>query len=84
VGYNPSEKLIVAEMFKNFLSLLWNPKVRKSPPLVSILSQMTPAHTLQSYFLKIPSNILSSTPKSSNRNFVIISLSNARYMPHTC
>jgi len=49
--------------------LLWNPKVHclihKSPPLIPVLSQIDPAHTLTSSFFKIHFNIiLSSTPRS--------------------
>jgi hypothetical protein len=45
---------------QEFLNISWNPKVpyrvHKSPPLVSILSQMNPAHNILSYFSRIHFN----------------------------
>jgi hypothetical protein len=61
----------------------------KSPPVVPILSQMHPVHTLPTYFLKLHPNIilpfmLRSSKQSlpfriSNQNFVCIS-----HLPHAC
>jgi hypothetical protein len=49
------EKLTVAPLVKNFLSILWNRKVHnhihKSPPLVRILNQINSAQALPSNFL---------------------------------
>jgi len=55
---------------RNISRLLYNPKVHyrvhNIPPLIPILNQKNPVHTLTSHFLNIHSNIiLSSTPRSS-------------------
>jgi hypothetical protein len=51
-------------------SILWNPnvhfRVHKSPPLIPILSQINPTHTVSSYLYKIHFNIVHPpTPWSS-------------------
>jgi hypothetical protein len=51
------EKLPIVQPFRNFPAILRNPKVHhrvhKSLPLVPILSQIDPAHTIASYLSKI-------------------------------
>jgi hypothetical protein len=46
------------------LNILWNPqfhyRVRKNPPLVSILNQMNPVSTIPLYISKIHFNITNS------------------------
>lgn len=66
------EKLIIVEIRKKSLRLVWNPKalccrlVQKSPILVPVLCQMNPVHICQPSFFKINFNsVLASTSKSS-------------------
>jgi hypothetical protein len=93
IGGTPQE-------YPPYIRLLWNKKlhyhVHKTPPpstLVSILSQISPAHTFPPYFPKIHSNIIrTSTPTSTKwclplrfsvQNFASVSdLSHECYMPH--
>jgi len=53
---------------QEILRLLWNPKVHyrvpKSPPLVPIVNQVNPFHTLYTSFFNNHSNILPSTSRS--------------------
>jgi hypothetical protein len=52
-------------------NILWNPNVcycaHMRPPLVPILNQINPIHTIQSYLSKIHFNIVTYTPIARQR-----------------
>jgi hypothetical protein len=93
--HSPPWKATSRSVLQEIPLLLWNPKVQyqfhKRPPLVPVLSQMHPVHIFPRYFSEIHSNILSSTPRSSewslsfrfsNQNILRISrIPHACYMP---
>jgi hypothetical protein len=64
------EKPPVAQLFKNFQTLLWSPKfpyrVLKIPPLVPLLSLVNPVHTTPSYFSRVHFNIILPPPCMSS------------------
>jgi hypothetical protein len=51
------EKLPIVQPLKKFSAFLWNPKVHhsahNSPPLIPILSQIDPVHTISSHLSKM-------------------------------
>jgi hypothetical protein len=62
IKQSPSSEAKSLSAIQEILCLLWKPKVdfrvHNSLPLVPILSQFNPVHTLQPYFLMINSNII--------------------------
>jgi hypothetical protein len=66
-----SPEVFIRSGVQEFPKILWNPRVyyrvRKSPPLVPILSQFIPVHTIPPYLSRIHFNIIL-RPKSSMQN----------------
>jgi hypothetical protein len=83
MGQSPSWEVDSRSTSQDIPHLLWNQQVHyhvhKNQPLVSILSQMPPVHTLPHHFPKIHSNIILPSSEQSlpfrfpDQNFVCIS-----------
>jgi hypothetical protein len=60
---SPSWEVASCAAAEQFTNVLWNPKAHhhahKTPPLAPILTQISPVHTIPSYFPKIHLNIIS-------------------------
>jgi hypothetical protein len=76
---------------QEFPNILWNPKVhylvRKGPPLVPILSHISPVRTTPSYFPKIHFNIILphlSLPSGLLPSGFLTEILYASLRPHAC